>query len=140
MKFGVWLERLKIFWARWPYFWYLLYREGRVLIFTVFPWQFLVITKCIVVKLNIKLFCWKGAIHKLRTQVGEGVESWRRRMGAYRWRGVQIWWVRTYFDCIFSIFKDFLDKKEKWEWLRKWRFHWCYIWIVKFWTQNCFRN
>ena len=33
---------------------------GRVIIITVFPWQFMVITQVIVITLNIKLFCCKN--------------------------------------------------------------------------------
>ena len=36
---------------------------------------------------------------------------------AYRYIQVQVWWVRMYFHCMFSIFEGFLDKKEKLKWL-----------------------
>ena len=46
MKFGLWPERVQNFWTRWPCFWWKMdiFISGRVIIITVFPWQFLVKT------------------------------------------------------------------------------------------------
>ena len=46
-------------------------------------------------------------------QVGEREEeSWRKLTSAYRGKGAQTWRVHAYFDCIYSVFKDFLEKRK----------------------------
>ena len=62
---------------------------------------------------------WKfllGAIHKAGTQVGGGIESWRKRTGAYRGKGgsnLVSTYAYFYATVYFSFFKIFSIKKKK---------------------------